>query len=330
MAPAISVTRRRWSLAAVFLLVLCQAVCNAQLSETFYSTSCPQALALVKAKVGEFITADRGIAGGFLRLHFHDCFVRGCDGSVLLDSTNKTAEKDSAPNLGSIRGLSQIDEVKAVLEAACPGIVSCADIITLVARDATVAIGGPNWSVPLGRRDGLVSSKDEALASLPSPSDNFGQLVRNFAGVGLSVQDLVMLTGGHTIGRSHCAPVLRRLYNFTGVINSTDPSIDPTFAKSLILQCPQNKASNVISMDTTNGTFDSVFFNDLLANRGVFTSDATLLSNPFSLAIVNASAQTPSFFLINFAAAMVRMGNISVLTGSAGEVRRNCSRTNNS
>ncbi|KAL3694377.1 hypothetical protein R1sor_008028 [Riccia sorocarpa] len=312
-----------------FLLVLCTAICRAQLSETFYSTTCPQLLTLVQAKVAEFIAADRGVAAGLLRLHFHDCFVRGCDASVLLDSPSNTAEKDAVPSLGSVRGISEINQVKAVIEAACPGVVSCADIITIVARDAIAATGGPTWSVPLGRRDGFISSKAEALANVPSPNDNFGQLVRNFARVGLSVQDLVILTGAHTIGRSHCAPVMRRLYNFTGVAGATDPSISPSFVTTLMQLCPQNQGKNLIAMDTSNGTFDITYYVDLLANKGLFTSDATLLSNPFSLQLINTIVTTPSFFLSNFAAAMVRMGNISLLTGSAGEVRLNCSRTNN-
>ncbi|KAL2633347.1 hypothetical protein R1flu_004826 [Riccia fluitans] len=320
---------RRWFSTAGFLVVMCTAICTAQLSESFYSTTCPQLLSLVQAKVAEFITADSGIAGGLLRLQFHDCFVRGCDASVLLDSPDNTSEKDAVPNLGSVRGLSEINQVKAVLEAACPGVVSCADIIPLVARDAVVAIGGPTWSVPLGRRDGFISSKAEALASIPSPNDNFGQLVRNFAVVGLSVQDLVMLSGAHTIGRSHCAPVMRRLYNFTGIAGAIDPSIDPSFVSTLMLLCPQNQARNLIAMDASNGTFDNTFFVDVLANRGIFTSDSTLLSNPFSLQIINSIVTTPTFFLSNFAAAMVKMGNINVLTGSAGEVRLDCTKTNN-
>lgn len=68
------------------------------------------------------------------------CHLQGCDGSILLNSTqNSQAEKDSFPNL-SLRGYQIIDRAKSAVEKACPGVVSCADIVALVARDATVAV----------------------------------------------------------------------------------------------------------------------------------------------------------------------------------------------
>ena len=61
--------------------------------------------------------------------------LQGCDGSVLLSSPKKNAEKDAIPNL-SLRGYNVIDAVKSALEKKCPGVVSCADILTLATRDA--------------------------------------------------------------------------------------------------------------------------------------------------------------------------------------------------
>lgn len=59
---------------------------------------------------------------------------------MLINSTaNNQAERDGIPNL-TVRGYGSIDRVKAAVEKKCPGVVSCADILALVARDATVLV----------------------------------------------------------------------------------------------------------------------------------------------------------------------------------------------
>ena len=42
-----------------------------------------------------------------------------------------------------------IDGAKAKVEKTCPGAVSCTDILSVAARDASVAVGGLSWSVML-------------------------------------------------------------------------------------------------------------------------------------------------------------------------------------
>ncbi|KAJ8465349.1 hypothetical protein OPV22_027901 [Ensete ventricosum] len=87
------------------------------------------------------------MGASILRLFFHDCFVNGCDGSILLDDTATfTGEKNAGPNANSVRGFDVIDTIKSNVEAACPGTVSCADILALAARDGVVLLGGPSWT----------------------------------------------------------------------------------------------------------------------------------------------------------------------------------------
>ena len=70
-------------------------------------------------------------------------WLQGCDASVLLDDVPAIGfkgEKTALPNLNSLRGFDVVDMIKAKVEAACPALVSCADILALAARDAVVLV----------------------------------------------------------------------------------------------------------------------------------------------------------------------------------------------
>jgi peroxidase len=74
--------------------------------------------------------------------------LQGCDASNLIKSTpSNAAELDALPNL-TLHGMDLIDTAKAAVEEACPGIVSCADIISLATRDAVVTVRFSSISPP--------------------------------------------------------------------------------------------------------------------------------------------------------------------------------------
>ncbi|BFI34010.1 hypothetical protein AXG93_2997s1140 [Marchantia polymorpha subsp. ruderalis] len=317
-------------LAAVLIAVVATAT-EAQLTSDFYATTCPTAVKTVADLVGAKIRKDGTVAAGLLRLQFHDCFVRGCDASLLLDSTSSppnVAEKEGIPNINSVRGYEIIDEAKAIIEAACPGVVSCADIIALASRYAVNAIGGPGWNVPLGRRDGVVSLASETLLNLPPPDATYAQLVSMFKTKGLTEREMVILSGGHTIGKVRCLFFLNRLYNFPGSADGVDPTFNATYAAELKKVCKPGDFTTRVPFDPSFGgnRFDSSFYTGVKQGKGIIKSDAVLSQNTALMDRYSAAPIMPFFW--DFAQAMEKMSKMGVLTGTQGEIRLKCNVVN--
>ncbi|KAH1078824.1 hypothetical protein AAZX31_19G192300 [Glycine max] len=144
------------------------------------------------------------------------------------------------------------------------------------------------WEVLTGRRDGRVSISGETLANLPAPFFNFTQLKQSFASKGLTVHDLVVLSGAHAIGIGHCNLFSNRLFNFTGK-GDQDPSLNPTYANFLKTKCQGlSDTTTTIEMDpNSSNTFDRDYYSILRQNKGLFQSDAALLTTKISRNIVN-------------------------------------------
>ncbi|KAI5679792.1 hypothetical protein M9H77_01019 [Catharanthus roseus] len=296
---------------------------SAQLSPTFYITTCPQALFTIKSVVTKAVVKEHRMGASLLRLHFHDCFVNGCDGSVLLDDTSSfTGEKNARPNKGSLRGFEVIDTIKSQLETICPGVVSCADILAVAARDSVVALGGPAWIVELGRRDSTTASLSDAEANIPFPRMDLTDILTAFSNKGFSAKEMVALLGGHTIGQAQCFTFRERLYNET--------LIDTTFATSIKLNCPISLGDdNLTSLDAiTPLSFDNGYYKSLVNNKGLLHSDQQLFSGGSTDSQVNTYKSSSLNFFIDFANAMVKMANLSVLTGTNGQIRTNCAKVN--
>ncbi|KAJ1404344.1 Secretory peroxidase [Sesbania bispinosa] len=316
--------------ALIICLIALIGSTQAQLQLGFYAKSCPKAEQIVLKYVFEHIPNVPSMAAALIRMHFHDCFVRGCDASVLLNSTKTNqAEKDSIPNL-TLRGFDVIDNIKSLIEAECPGVVSCADILALTARDSVHAIGGPYWNVPTGRRDGIISKTADVFLSLPAPFHNLTTLITLFANVGLDVNDLVLLSGAHTIGIAHCSTIANRLYNFTGK-GDQDPDLDSEYAKNLkTLKCKSiTDQTTLIEMDPgSRNTFDLGYYNQVVKRRGLFQSDAALLKSSITRSIIASQLKSTQGFFVEFAKSMEKMGRINVLTGIQGEIRKHCALVN--
>ncbi|KQK04189.1 peroxidase 1 [Brachypodium distachyon] len=321
------------SLAVLLTAVLClllPAASHAQLRVGFYNTTCPNAEALVRRAVTAAFANNSGIAAGLIRLHFHDCFVNGCDASVLLSINpgGGTTERDSAPNNPSLRGFNVIDAAKALVEQSCPRTVSCADILAFAARDS-VNLTGTNsfYQVPSGRRDGIVSRATDALNNLPGPNSTADDLIKGFAAKTLNAEEMVVLSGSHTLGRSHCASFL-----FKNRERLASGTISPAFQALLEALCPRNTGqftpvTTEIDLSTPV-VLDNNYYRLLPLNLGLHFSDDQLIRNGTLNVFVNQFIANQTLWKQKFFAAMIKMGNIEPKTGTQGQVRLNCSIVN--
>lgn len=307
---------------------LCTALAiKAQLTATFYQNSCPNVTIIVRGFVQQAIITETRVAASLLRLHFHDCFVNGCDASNLLDDNSTfTGEKTAGPNNNSLRGFEVIDAAKAALENACSATVSCADILAIAARDSVFLSGGPSWKVLLGRRDSTTANQTAANVGIPAPFDSIATITKKFTDVGLSAMDVVPLSGGHTIGRARCTTFNSRLFDFNNS-GSPDSSIEATFLSDLQSLCPVSGNNNTLApLDRkSKDWFDNNYFKELQQNSGLLQSDQELYAIDASTkSLVDTYINSQSAFFQDFVTSMIRMGNISPLTGTNGQIRTNC------
>jgi peroxidase len=313
------------------LIIFMEPSSNAQLDYNYYNDSCPNLSMIVGWGVWAAVKNESRMAASILRLHFHDCFVNGCDGSILLDNTDFfVGEKNALPNRNSIRGFEVIDYIKADVERACPSIVSCADILTLAAREAVVLAGGPYWPVYLGRKDGLTASEQAANEQIPSPFEPLDTIAAKFARYNLDLKDVVVLSGAHTIGFAHCLTFKPRLFDFNGS-GKPDPTLDVSLLSNLQTTCPMDETNSKLLAPLDVETvyrFDNTYYKNLMTKKGLLESDQALLNDPRTSGMVQYYSMYPYVYYKEFAASMVKLGNIGVLTGQNGQIRMKCGSVN--
>ncbi|KAL6629394.1 hypothetical protein ACP70R_029159 [Stipagrostis hirtigluma subsp. patula] len=322
---AASSTRILAVLALALLSAAISSPAAAALSTRYYDKTCPSLQSVVRSAMARAVAADPRAGASVLRLFFHDCFVNGCDASLLLDdAAGFTGEKNAGPNANSARGFDVVDAAKAAVEAACPATVSCADVLALAARDAVALLGGPSWTVKLGRLDARTASQAAANANLPGPGSSLSSLLAAFAAKGLSARDMTALSGAHTVGHARCA-------TFRGRVNGGDADVNATFAAQLRQACPAGGGADggLAPLDAeTPDAFDNGYFRALAQRRGLLHSDQELFNGGSQDALVRKYAANGALFAADFAKAMVRMGNLAPAAGTPLEVRINCRKPN--
>ncbi|XP_021827831.1 cationic peroxidase 1-like [Prunus avium] len=150
------------------------------------------------------------------------------------------------------------------------------------------------------------------------------KLIVAFSKKGFTVKETVALSGAHTIGQARCAVFRGRLYNNT--------HINAPFAAAVRAKCPGNRGSgnnNLSQLDVTSPTtFDNAYFKNAVSQKGLLHSDQQLYSGEFTRTAVDAYANNAASFMEDFAEAMNKMGRLSPLTGSSGQIRTNCRKVN--
>ncbi|KAI3474852.1 hypothetical protein Pfo_030163 [Paulownia fortunei] len=303
------------------------------LTTTYYSKSCPRFEQIVQDTTTNKQIASPTTAAAALRLFFHDCFVGGCDASVLVSSTRfNKAERDADINLSLPGdGFDVIVRAKTALELTCPGVVSCADILAVATRNLVVMMGGPYYTVKLGRKDSLTSRASYVEGNLPRPTMPMNQIIQIFQSKGFSVQEMVALAGAHTIGFSHCKEFSSILYNYSRTSES-DPAYYSEFAKSLRNACSDYKKNPTLSVFNdvmTPNKFDNMYYSNVRKGLGLLSSDHALSSDLRTKGYVDLYSKNQNAFFQAFARAMEKLSVYGVKTGRKGEIRRRCDAFNN-
>lgn len=128
------------------------------------------------------------------------------------------------------------------------------------------------------------------------------------------------------MGVGHCPNIQNRLYP---TLDSTLQT-HPFFAQTLVRQCPQggNNPNTVVQNDLTNIVFDSQYFRDVIGGQGLFSIDAALATDSRTAPIVRQFAMNQQLFFQTFSDAYVKLTQFNVLTGSQGQIRKNCRNPN--
>ncbi|KAK3444154.1 hypothetical protein EUGRSUZ_A00296, partial [Eucalyptus grandis] len=280
----------------------------------YYRNSCRDAERYVSTQVEFYWKLDRSLAPKPIRMLYADCFVTGCDALILSD---RPYSEKTAPQNADLLGfpMAVMDKIKQVLEQHCPGVVCCADILNFAARDAAHLAGGLSYPVLAGRRDGMSSS----VASVDLP-------------LGATLGDRCSLTSNQEawmcwillLYSTSCSFIADRLYNFNK-IGKPDPSMDSSFLAQMREQGPPN-SKNQLYLDPDSGSsysFSKSFYSGVLNHRVVLGIDQQITANNDSSQIAEEFNASFEDFRKMFALSMSRMGNIKVLPGKQGEIRKN-------
>ncbi|KQK07967.1 peroxidase 30-like [Brachypodium distachyon] len=265
----------------------------------------------MQTKVRDIVQRNRAVAPGLIRLAFHDCWVKGCDGSVLLERADKQAEMD-APQNGGIRGLDLIQAIKDTLSLD-DSTVTCADAVVYAAREACNVLSGGNivYAVdgPGSHKDTNASSMADAGA-LPGPTASFANLAANFNGKGFTPRDVVVLSGAHAVGLAHrpnfearltanANEISQKYRNDVNVISNASPN-----------KTAHNNVRDLDKAETEPGVLDNNYYAANLGKKVLFSSDFALTTDGAALNNMTNFKNDATMWFRLFEDAMARLSRL--------------------
>ncbi|KAE8782620.1 Peroxidase 47 [Hordeum vulgare] len=281
--------------------------------------------------------ASPDLLPGLIRLLFHDCFVNGCDGSVLLNTSRMAGsdgktEMTSGFNVG-LRGLDVIQKIKATLWPTYG--ITCTDAVIYGAREAVYLLSNKQIAYDVdgpGRKDGVISRSEDPARFLPTPSFTFEQLKESFRNQSLEPEDVIVLSGAHAVGVAHRTffdintvgtplsyqiAVARELSNGAGVVKNNVRDFNPPLSDYKD-DNEQRKAAK--------GVLDNSFYNTISQNMALFPSDRVLWKDAETNVI--GYKNNVGTWYTDFAISMAKLGRLPAPWGAPWEYRKVCNATN--
>ncbi|KAI3986679.1 hypothetical protein MKX01_014217 [Papaver californicum] len=264
---------------------------NPGLVMNFYRDSCPQAEDIIKEQVKLLYKRHKNTAFSWLRNIFHDCAVESCDASLLLDSTRKElSEKETDRSFG-LRNFRHLDTIKEAVERECPEVVSCADILSLMVGRAVHKI---------------------LEQYLPDHNESISVVLDRFSSMVINTPGLVALLGAHSVGRTHCAKLVHRLYP------EVSHEINPDHVEHMLHKCPDAipdpKAVQYVRNDRgTPMILDNNYYRNILENKGLLIVDHLLATDPRTKSYVKKMAKSADYWSKEFSRAITILSEITLL-----------------
>ncbi|OVA10172.1 Plant peroxidase [Macleaya cordata] len=307
----------------LFSLILLFHAGESDLRLNYYSESCPRAEEIVKEEVIKLYKKHGNTAVSWVRNLFHDCMVKSCDASLLLETANSIVSEKTSQRSFGMRNFKYVNTIKEALESECPMTVSCADVVALSARDGVVMLGGPSMSMRTGRRDSWESHSAVIEDFIPNHNDTMPLVLSRFQSIGIDAEGVVALMGAHSVGRVHCVNLVHRLYP------EIDPTLDPEYAEYLRGRCPSPEPDPTAVEYARNDRetpmiIDNMYYKHLLNHKGLLLVDQQLVSDPTTSPFIEKMASDNGYFHDQFSRALLLLSENNPLIDDEGEIRKDC------